>query len=218
MATALLRSSIARFDGSSFGRIFRNQFLEKVCVALQATCSSHHAFFHRADFHTRNILCACGPGTERYADGKNQRLPDHNLVPERSCEAATPGRLRPTSASTRFVNWGDLSASVESQEHAPAEIQKTLPDHQLYGYLGCSAGTLSRRDTQSAWNLAATVRPTIGPSRHFKISPLAGPQTHALLAPGVNLVPILSKVPLGPRLGPSCYRVTADHRENISSR
>src|SRR6516162_6624265 len=99
-----------------------------------------------------------------------------------------------------------------------AEIQKTLPDHQLYGYLGCSAGTLSRRDTQSAWNLAATVRPTIGPSRHFKISPLAGPQTHALLAPGVNLVPILSKVPLGPRLGPSCYRVTADHRENISSR
>jgi hypothetical protein len=73
----------------AFERIFRNQFLEKVYVALQATCSSHHAFFHRADFHTRNILWACGAGTERYADGKNQRLPDHNPVPERSCEAAT---------------------------------------------------------------------------------------------------------------------------------
>jgi hypothetical protein len=73
----------------ALGRIFRNQFLEKVYVALQATCSSHHAFFHRADFHTRNILCACGAGTERYADGKNQRLPRHNPVPERSCDAAT---------------------------------------------------------------------------------------------------------------------------------
>jgi hypothetical protein len=134
----------------AFGRIFRNQFLEKVYVALQATCSSHHAFFHRADFHTRNILCACGAGTERYADGKNQRLPDHNPVPERSWEAATApdaarlGRLRPASAITRLVNWGDFSASVESQEHALAEIQKALPDHQLHGYLGCSAGTLSR--------------------------------------------------------------------------
>jgi hypothetical protein len=166
----------------TFGRIFRNQFLEKVYVALQATCSSHHVFFRRADFHTRNILCACGAGTERYADGKNQRLPDHNPVPERPCEAATPqeaarlGRLRPASAITRLVNWGDFSASVESQERALAEIQKALPDHQLHGYLGCSAGTLSCRDTQSARNLAATVRPTIGPLRHFKISPLARPQ------------------------------------------
>ena len=122
-------------------RIFRDQFLEKAYVPLQATRSSHHAFFHRADFHTRNILCACGAGAERYADGKNQRLPDHNPVPERSCEAATPpeaarlGRLRPTSAITRLVNWGDFSASVESQEHALAEIQKALSDHQLHGYL-----------------------------------------------------------------------------------
>jgi hypothetical protein len=60
------------------GRIFRNQFLEKVYVALQATCSSHHAFFHRADFHTRNILCACATGSERYADSKNQRLEHRN--------------------------------------------------------------------------------------------------------------------------------------------
>jgi len=56
------------------GRIFRNQFLEKVYVALQATCSTHHAFFHRADFHARNILCACGTASKRDADGKNQRL------------------------------------------------------------------------------------------------------------------------------------------------
>ena len=59
-------------------RIFRNQFLQKVYVALQATCSSHHAFFHRADFHTRHILCACGTGTERHADGKNQRFQHDN--------------------------------------------------------------------------------------------------------------------------------------------
>jgi hypothetical protein len=85
-------------------------------------------------------------------------------------------RLRPASAITKLVNWGDFSASVEWQEHALAKIQRALADHQLHGYLGCSAGTLSRRDTQSAWNLAATVKPTIGPPRHFKISPLARPQ------------------------------------------
>jgi hypothetical protein len=75
-------------------------------------------------------------------------------------------RFRPASAITKLV-------SVEWQEHALAEIQRALPDHQLHEYLGCSAGTLSRRDTQSAWNLAATVKPTIGPSRHFKIRLLA---------------------------------------------
>jgi len=93
MATALLRSSIARFDGSSFGRIFRNQFLEKVCVALQATCSSHHAFFHRADFHTRNILCACGTCSERCADSKNRRLQHHNPSERsRDADATRSGR------------------------------------------------------------------------------------------------------------------------------
>jgi hypothetical protein len=117
-------------------------------------------------------LCACGAGTERYADGKNQRLPDHNPVPERSCEAATPAGAALLQQSRIS---GDFSARVEWQEHALAEIQRALPDHQLHGYLGCSAGTLSRRDAQSAWNLAATVKPTIGPSRHFKISPLARP-------------------------------------------
>jgi len=61
------------------GRIFRNQFLEEVYVALQATRSSHHVFFHRADFYTTNILCACGTGSERYADSKN-RLQHHNPV------------------------------------------------------------------------------------------------------------------------------------------
>ena len=177
----------------AFGRIFRNQFLEKVYVALQATCSSHHAFFHRADFHTRNILCACGAGTERYADGKNQRLPDHNPVPERSCEAATPpeaarlGRLRPASAITRLVNWGDFSASVESQSTHSRKFKRRFRITNFMGYLGRSAGTLSRRDTQSAWNLAATVRPTIGPSRHFKISPVRTAATHGHLAPR-NLV------------------------------
>jgi hypothetical protein len=82
-------------------------------------------------------------------------------------------RLRPASAITKLVNWGDFSASVEWQKHALAEIQRALPDRQLHEYLGCSAGALSRRDTQSAWNLAATVKPTIGPSRHFKIRLLA---------------------------------------------
>jgi hypothetical protein len=65
------------------------------------------------------------------------------------------------SAITKLANWGDFSACADSQEHALA----ALPGSQLHGYLGCSAGTLSRQDSQ--W---ATFELAIGRSRHFKIS------------------------------------------------
>ena len=120
-------------------------FLEKVYVALQATCSSHH--FHRADFHTRNILCACGAGTKRCADGKNQRLPDHNPVPERSCER----RQRPAPPCFSNHEISELGRFFGQRRMAGARTRgnsKGASGSPTSWYLGCSAGTLSRRDTQ----------------------------------------------------------------------
>jgi hypothetical protein len=114
------------------GRIFRNQFLEKVYVALQATRSSHHALFNRADFHTRNILCACGTGNERYGDSKNQRLQHHNPV----------GEITRRGRATR--SGGDLAGAGSSRSAAVAASAPRSP---------ISSGLLELR-TQKLGNLA----------------------------------------------------------------
>jgi hypothetical protein len=109
----------------AFGRIFRNQFLEKSTLlcrqlvlrtllfsivqtsTLGTSCA--HAVLVRSAMpmaRTRGfrIITLCPRDHARRRHHQKRRL----------------GRLRPASAITRLVNWGDFPASVESQEHALA--------------------------------------------------------------------------------------------------
>jgi hypothetical protein len=78
--------------------IFRNQFLEKVFVALQATCSSHHAFFTVRLSHqgscARVVLVVRAMPTARNGGSRiitpSERSRDAAMPPE----AAGLGRLR----------------------------------------------------------------------------------------------------------------------------